>query len=425
MSNEIDEWVDAVIAQPINVSLISNKDGSNRQDTENFIRVLEQDVRFAGRFRLNELSQAIELTLPLPWADGEGTCRASEADLIELVCVLEQDYGLRSKKKAKDAVVAVASRHKRDPVAERLDALPQWDGQERAGHLFSWFLGARDDEYTRSVERLLFSGAIMRTYHPGSKFDYMAVLVGGQGIGKSTLARKLALEDEWFTDGIMGIGTKEAAELVQGRLIIEIAELDALKGKRLETTKAFITRTSDDYRAAYGDRVEQHPRRCVLVGTTNADRFLSDMTGNRRFVPVKCGEVEPALDLFGPDAEAAIEQAWAEMLHLYRQDGNLPLVLPREAMRRANATQEVFELDDPRVGELEAWLSDRKPGERVCAAQILEEALCSPRPQKRYEVNDIHGIMKHRFPEWQMLQKKKRIGNFGVQFAYEKADDKG
>lgn len=162
----------------------------------------------------------------------------------------------------------------------------------------------------------------MRTFHPGSKFDYVPVLIGEQSVGKSTFARMLALSDEFFTDSLAGVGSKEGAELLQGNLIVEIAELDAIKGKNMETTKAFITRTSDDYRAPYTRRPARHPRRCVLIGTTDTPHFLSDPSENRRFLPARCSIAEPQLSLFDGAADEIIRQAWAEMLYSYHQLGS-------------------------------------------------------------------------------------------------------
>lgn len=369
----------------------------------------------------NEFEAAPYVRGVLPWTGKYEVRPWSNSDDSHLLAFLQTYHGIKSERDAQHAFAIVCMNNAFNPVIDRLGTLPQWDGQNRVGHLFSWFLGAPDDGYTQAVERLFLNGAVMRTYNPGAKFDYMPVLVGGQGIGKSTLARKLALDDDFFTDCVTGIGTKEAAELVQGNLVVEVAELDALKGKNLETTKAFISRVSDDYRPPYGKRTEKHPRRFVMIGTTNSDRFLSDSSGNRRFLPVKCGVEKPKLDVFGSDAEAFIEQAWAEVLAEYRETGSLPLVLPRGAEQEALEMQEEASLDDPRIGQIGAWLDERMPGERVCASEIAEEALGIMRPlQKRYITNEVHEIMKHHFPEWERLPGKARVRGYGGQRAYQR-----
>lgn len=389
-------------------------------------RAIENDARLGDAIGFNELESAPYVRGVLPWSAKCETRPWRNSDDSQLLAYLQTEYGVKNEKAVAHAFSIVCERTRFNPLIDRFDALPQWDGRSRAGHLLAWFLGAPDNGYSQAVERLLMNGAVMRTYHPGAKFDYMPVLVGGQGIGKSTFVRKLALDDRFFTDSVTGIGTREAAELVQGNLIVEVAELDALKGKNLETTKAFISRVSDDYRPPYGRRAEKHPRRFVMIGTTNSDRFLSDPSGNRRFLPVQCGAKEPELDLFGIDVEAVIEQAWAEVLAEYREVGSLPLVLPRDVAIAASKMQEEASLDDPRIGQIGEWLDRTMPGERVCASEIAEEALGIDRPQqKKHHTNDVHDIMKHHFHEWERLPTKAKIQGYGTQIAYQRTAESG
>ena len=430
MSDAVDAWEEAARragelakAPAPGVEVMDETHATGTIDS--IAKAIENDSRLGDAIGFNELDSAPYVRGVLPWSEKAETRPWRNSDDSQLLAYLQTEHGVKSENAVGHAFSIVCERTRFNPVIDRFDALPQWDGKNRAGHLFDWFLGAPDDGYTQEVERLFLNGAVMRTYHPGAKFDYMPVLVGGQGIGKSTLARKLALDDGFFTDGVTGIGTKEAAELVQGNLIVEIAELDALKGKNLETTKAFISRVSDDYRPPYGKRTEKHPRRFVMIGTTNSDRFLSDSSGNRRFLPVRCGVEKPKLDVFGGDAEEVIGQAWAEILAEYRRAGSLPLVLPREAAQAALKMQDEASLDDPRIGQIGEWLDRTMPGERVCASEIAEEALGVERPQSKYLTNEIHEIMKHCFPGWGRLPTKAKIQGYGTQIAYQRTVEYG
>lgn len=367
----------------------------------------------------NEFESAPYVRGVLPWSDKCEVRPWGDSDDSHLLAFLQTNYGAVGEQTMRHAFAIVCERTAFNPVIEAFDELPQWDGVERAGHLLHWFLGAEDSEYTQEVERLLFSGAIVRTYQPGAKFDYMPVLIGAQGCGKSTFARMLAVRDEFFTDSLMGIGTKEGAELVQGSLVVEVGELDAMKGKARETIKAFISRRSDDYRAPYARRKERHPRRFVLVGTTNSNHFLDDPSGNRRFLPVRCGVSTPSQSLFDESARRVFSQAWAEMLHLYRQSENLPLTLSDAAALVAQSEQEEASEDDARIGLIEGWLDARSPNQFVCVSQICEEALAIPRSeQKRWFQTEVREILERHFPEWERLEKKKRVGSYGPQLAY-------
>lgn len=77
-----------------------------------------------------------------------------------------------------------------------------WDGKERIKDVLHHFLGADQNNYVYEAMKVLLLGAISRVYRPGTKFEYMLILVGGQGAGKSTFFRFLAVNDSWFTDDL-------------------------------------------------------------------------------------------------------------------------------------------------------------------------------------------------------------------------------
>lgn len=348
-----------------------------------------------------------------PWVsadDSAGYAYAQEA----FDCASERDF--------QHALSIVANRQCVNPVLDMLDGLPEWDGVSRVGSLMALFLGAASDEYTSEVERLLMGAALARTFDPGCKFDYMPVLVGHQGIGKSTFIRKLALDARYFTDSVCGIGTKQAAELVQGKWFVELPELAAMKGATLEAVKAFITRQADEYRMPYARHVESRPRRFVLVGTTNVREFLTDLTGNRRFFPVKCGEQKSQMSLFSSEANQVFRYAWAEAYQGYLE-GSLgrswQLVLSRDASKRAMELQASSGIDDPRIGVIEQWLCGVKAGSVICTVQVMEEALgISREAQRRREQIEVSSLLQSAVSGIKPLEGKHRVGAYGVQRAF-------
>lgn len=100
---------------------------------------------------------------------------------------LEENYGLTSEKKVQSAIKIVANENRYHPVRDYLNSL-QWDGTERIRYALHHFLGADTDEYTYEALKLFLMGAIRRVFRPGSKFEVMLCLVGGQGAGKSTFS---------------------------------------------------------------------------------------------------------------------------------------------------------------------------------------------------------------------------------------------
>jgi putative DNA primase/helicase len=127
---------------------------------------------------------------------------------------------------------------------------------------------------------------VKRVMEPGCKFDYCPVLEGPGGLRKSTMVETLA-SSAWYSDTPFEIGKgKESQEQVQGIWAYEMGELSQMGKSEITAIKAFITAKVDRYRPAYGRVIEEHPRQCVLVGTTNESTYLRDRTGNRRFWPI-------------------------------------------------------------------------------------------------------------------------------------------
>ena len=196
-----------------------------------------------------------------------------------------------------------------------------WDQKPHIENLLPDFLGVAKSRYSVESMKLFMLGAINRAYHPGCKFDYMLVLVGEQGAGKSTFFKLLAGRDEWYNDNFNTIDGDKAAEKLRGMWIVELAELLAVKkAQQVESIKAFITSTVDTYRPPYGRRTEQRPRVCVFAGTTNSSHFLTDRTGNRRYLPLLVNKRAAKRSMFEQPDKVAEEfrQAWAEAFHIYR-----------------------------------------------------------------------------------------------------------
>ena len=211
--------------------------------------------------------------------------------------------------------------------------------------MFTDYLGAEDNSYTQTVAVKCMVGAVARALKGGVKYDYMPILTGKQGIGKSTFLANLGRD--WFTDSLTTFDSKTGAELIQGKWIAEVGELAALKKHEIEVVKQFITRTSDRYRAAYGRRAEDRKRRCVFFGTSNEDEFLSDITGNRRFLPIACGACKPKLNVW-EDMPGLVDQLWAEAVVMYTQ--GTPLHLSAAEEKTAERVREQHAVKSPLEG---------------------------------------------------------------------------
>ena len=219
----------------------------------------------------------------------------------------------------KRTLLALLSRIEVDPFLEWLEELPAWDSQERVDSTFHRMFGAEDTPLAGWAARYILCGAIHRAYNPGAKLDQMVVLVGDQGIGKSTFAKELLPPEhqaEWFSDALhLDANPKEQVEALDGRVIVESSELSGLGASGMDELKSFISRADDGaIRRAYARYTTPSPRRCILIGTSNStDCLPNDPTGLRRFVPIQLQHacfVEAVMHQFR-------EQLWAEAMEAY------------------------------------------------------------------------------------------------------------
>lgn len=332
-----------------------DRQGRVKDTLDNLVTAIRYDGRLQS-IAFNLHRDGIDAGKRLPWKQIKPGW--NDSDFASLKVYLNKGYGVYSPTKTKDALLAVASERAYHPVKEYLDGLPVWDGVKRVDTLLTEYLGAEDSEYTRAVIRKTLAAAVARIYQPGAKFDSVLILNGPQGIGKSTLFAKLA--GAWFSDSLTltDMRDKSGPEKLQGYWILELGELAGMKKTDVETVKSFLSRVDDKYRASYGLNVESHPRQCVIVGSTNTESgFLRDITGNRRFWPVRVNgqSVKKPWQITAEE----VTQIWAEAVAVYKSGEKLFLEGDVAAMA-ASEQAEAMETDD-REGLVRTYLEKLLP----------------------------------------------------------------
>lgn len=315
-----------------------NKNGSVKDTPTNILIIMRHDPRLQG-IAYNQMKQLMDVNGPLPWEQVKNGW--NDSDHSNLKMYLDRHYNIWSPAKVKDALITAASERMFHPIKDYLEGLPVWDGTERVDTLLIDYLGAEDNNYTRAVMRKTMVAAVARIYEPGTKFDYILVLNGPQGIGKSTFFAKLG--GQWFSDSltVSDMRDKAGAEKLQGYWILELGELAGLRKMDVETVKSFITRTDDKFRQSYGINVENHPRQCIVVGSTNnISGFLRDITGNRRFWPVRVNRGKESVWEMED-----VDQIWAEALQHYR-DGETLILSTQEEKIALEEQRDAMEADD-------------------------------------------------------------------------------
>lgn len=336
------------------------KTGALEQSAANVALIFENDRGLANKLWRDVESRAIWVRgKRLPWRPIEkGADLWSDEDDEALRPYLEIRYGFTARAKIDDAVSCEANKRLYDPLREKLEALPTWDGVERLDTLLIDALGAEDCIYTRRVTRVTLAGAVARALDPGCKWDHMPILEGAQGLGKSSLWELLAGK-EFFTDSLTVRDSEQpkvAGEKIRGKWIVEIAELDGIAKTSVERLKGWLTTKADNYRAAYARRAATYKRRCIVVGTVNnLNGYLRDATGNRRFWPIRVTS-ELNRELLTP---GYIEQVWSEAKAAY--EAGEKLFLDGEAAIQAEERQREAMETDPREGKIRAYLERPVP----------------------------------------------------------------
>ena len=220
--------------------LESTEKGGIRNSIRNCLTVFQNDPLLSGAIAKNLLTERTDIIKPIGY-HRTGTA-ITDTDMNYLLLYLEETYGLTSEKKIAAAIGIAANENGYHPIRDYLNGL-SWDGTERIRTCLHHFLGADSDQYTYEALRLFLLGAIHRAFHPGCKFEVMLCLVGGQGAGKSTFFRLLAVKDEWFSDDLRKLDDDNVYRKLQGHWIIEMSEMIATaNAKSIEEIKSFLSR---------------------------------------------------------------------------------------------------------------------------------------------------------------------------------------
>jgi predicted P-loop ATPase len=236
----------------------------------------------------------------------------SDELVISLTAKIESSkHRVWAQEHVRSALIELAHRNCYSSLAKWLDSL-KWDGTSRIKTFFKTAYGCDDNPYSAEVGRVMFLSAVARAYQPGCQADVTPMLIGDQGIFKSTGLASLCPDPDWFTDDLGGdLFDRKIGEGLQGKWLIEFGELGRINRATLDVVKAFLTRRVDHYRPPYGRTPKDFPRQCAFIATTNEESPLSD-TENRRFAPIKCAQGNPKW------IQENRDQLWAEAVHLYK-----------------------------------------------------------------------------------------------------------
>lgn len=452
-------------------SLDMNEKGTIKPTLRNILLILRNAATFKGRLAYNAFTHADCLVRPLRSKSlkidfripaGKAYQPIEDIHVIAVRHVLEAPrgpkktgWGLRVPQRDLEQAVATVCRESTfHPVRDYLEALV-WDGKSRIDSLWVRLCHTPDTAYYRQTSRNFLTAAVARICSPGTKFDFMPVLIGLTGIRKSTAVRALG-SPAWSTESEGHFDNKQKfVEASLGFWVIEHGEMTHFRrAADEEGIKFMLSGTSDSVRLSYRRNSETFDRQFVIVGTTEDTHFLRSF--HRRIWPIPCGKTTLDIEWL----EANRDQLFAEAVAHYRDisrkghNGILPLDLRGAANAEFMAMQPdhlMPDADDAKAGMIQDWLdipvpvSMARPGsdrddavdamfgedddlvmrDLTCACELYEKALGND--LTKYSQRDAQAmgkVMKLLEGNWESAPYA-RCGKYGRQRTYRRVRKPG
>lgn len=363
----------------------------------NILVFLRHKEKYNGLFRYDRFAQRTILHKCPPWEESRTfkVRKITDIDIRYVSAMLEREPGKisPSEQKVGGCIELVAKENWINPPLDYFQSL-KWDGTQRIKNwLFKYLSAQGERDYITAVGMAWLVAGVARIYEPGCKAENMLVLEGEQGAMKSTALSIMANvgngsdEESYFCDTLTfaDIRDKDSVLKLQGKLIVEFAELASLGSREIEEVKSWMSTQFDEIRKPYGRETEKFPRQFILAGSTNESLWLKDQTGNRRFWPVRVGKVlihELKMDR---------EQLWAEAVHMYKEKSTWWLDKTSAIWGKAEVEQDMRLLEDIWAVPVEEY-TDRRPF--VTVPDILSNIGISVSDQNRGHQARVISILK-------------------------------
>jgi hypothetical protein len=320
--------------------ILNDKGGIKSNSPNNVLLSFKADDQLSIYLKHNEFSQEHELTKDIRIGNTffkKGELPSNFDSVVKVY--FESVLGVAFSNQAMlDGMETFFSERSYNPVMEYMErAAENWDGRKRINQMLQVYLGAEDIDLVSKIAEMWLVGAVAKVYDPYAKFDYVLDLVGGQGVGKTSLLQKLG--GDWYTDAVTDFANKDNYDIMLKALIVNDDEMVASNRMSFAETKAFISKTSLRFRKPYMKRTEEFAKNFVLARTTNQKEYLKDKTGERRFLSVMADvsrqkkhpmEIEPE----------TVEQIWGEAVTIYKAGADL--MFDKETEERLEIYREKF-----------------------------------------------------------------------------------
>lgn len=399
--------------KPSSTAMLDRTDSGNVKATlKNVAIILQSDGNLKGLLRYNEFSQKIDVIKDkeikvnglLPLMLEKGQLKDSDEQAI-LTYLASSSYKVQPTLTTLEVAIGVtAHAFAYNPVIAYMnEAAEKWDKKPRLKGFLHKYLGADDSEVNKLSFKLWMLGAVAKAYDPYTKFDYVLDLVGGQGVGKTTLLKDLAQLDDLntYTDQFAGFSGRDDKSAFAGCLIANDDEMTASNNSSFEEVKKFITTQEFAYRPAYAHHIRHFHKGFVLARTSNEIQHLKDRSGDRRFLSIECNkeqqEKHPVVYLKAPE----IKQLWGEVVNLYKQykkQGKNPFDLSKKEQEILSQGREKFRQTTEVEDALNGLFDGQYKSRQFIPAYELKTDMClalghSP---SRKEISSIRYLLGHK-----------------------------
>lgn len=320
--------------------ILNDKGGIKSNSPNNVLLSFKADDQLSIYLKNNEFSQEHELTKDIRIGNTffkKGELPSNFDSVVKVY--FESVLGVAFSNQAMlDGMETFFSERSYNPVMEYMEkAAENWDGRKRINQMLQVYLGAEDIDLVSKIAEMWLVGAVAKVYDPYAKFDYVLDLVGGQGVGKTSLLQKLG--GDWYTDAVTDFANKDNYDIMLKALIVNDDEMVASNRMSFAETKAFISKTSLRFRKPYMKRTEEFAKNFVLARTTNQKEYLKDKTGERRFLSVMADTSRQKKHPMEIEPET-IEQIWGEAVTIYKAGADL--MFDKETEERLEVYREKF-----------------------------------------------------------------------------------
>ena len=386
---------------------LTDKDTIKTTSTKNVALILQHDPNLKGILKFNRFTDEIDVVKPVTLdltKQGipkivlqKGQLNDGIVNDIVLYISVSPEYKTTFKPNLVSQVIdSVARANSYNPVIDYFEnCLAKWDKKPRLDDFLQKYLGADESEATKLTVRLWFMGAVAKGYNPLTKFDYVLDLVGGQGIGKTTLLREIA-PCGFYTDQFNSFTDKDDKAELKNALIVNDDEMTASNRSSFEVVKKFITEQVFRYRPSYGKYIMTFNKGFVMARTTNEVQHLKDKSGDRRFLSIKCDEKRQRVHPVEGLKQEEIDQVWGEAVYLWKHTKDPFKLSPKQEAVLADNRQQFLatsEVEDEIKVLLDGQFKDRK----FISNQEMRQALLIGlgREVKSKDIKTMRYVMSH------------------------------